>query len=90
MARRSTTAASDADRTFPIRLKVKVPPAGLGMTLVEIDAWLRLSFEDGEYCQGPALAAGINAAAFHFMTINDAQAFLQAFPKLEMASHFVR
>ena len=85
MARRSTTSAGDADRKFPIRMKVLVPPTGLGTIIVEMDLWLKKTFGPAGYGQGPASATGMDATALHFMTIADAQAFLLAFPRIELA-----
>ncbi|SHF67936.1 hypothetical protein SAMN05444339_11052 [Loktanella atrilutea] len=89
MPRRNNATANDADRKFPIRVKVRVPPTGLGTMLVEIDVWLTSTFGDEGYGHGSATAAGMDATAYHFMSIDDAQAFLKAFPKLELAAGFV-
>ncbi len=89
MARRSTTAAGDADRKFPVRIKIRVPQTGLGTMIVEMDVWLRRSFGPGGFGQGPASATGTDATAFHFMTIEDALAFLSAFPSIELAAGVV-
>jgi hypothetical protein len=85
MARRSTTSAGNADRKFPVRIKIRVPSTGLGIMIVEIDVWLNKTFGPGGFGQSPASAMGMDATAFHFMTIDNAQAFLQAFPKIELA-----
>ncbi|SHE80095.1 hypothetical protein SAMN05444339_102100 [Loktanella atrilutea] len=88
MARRSRD-ANGADHKFPIRVKVRIPPTGLGTMLVEMDVWLRANLGVDCYGYGPATAAGMNATAYHFMSIDDAQTFLKAFPKLELAAGFV-
>lgn len=85
MVRRSATTAGDADHKFPIRVKIRVPRTGLGTMIVEIDVWLQKTFGPDGFGQGPASAAGIDATAFHFKTIEDAQTFLFAFPKVELA-----
>jgi len=53
--------------------------------IVEMDVWLKKTFGAEGYCQGPASANGMDATAFYFMAIEDAQAFLLAFPSIELA-----
>ncbi len=86
MARRSTSSAGNADRKFPVKIKIHVPRTGLGIMIVEIDVWLNKTFGPNGFGQSPASAMGMDATAFHFMMIEDAQAFLLAFPKIELAS----
>ena len=89
MPRRSNAASNDVDRRFPIRVKVRVPNTGLGTLIVEMELWLEATFGADGYGQGPAVAAGMDATAYHFMSIPDAQAFLHAFPKVELAAGFI-
>ncbi|SEN70670.1 hypothetical protein SAMN04488003_12731 [Loktanella fryxellensis] len=85
MARRRPTTASETDRAFPVRVKVHVPPTGLGVLIVEIAVWLKATFGEGAYGQGPATAIGRDACAYHFTSIDEAQLFLTTFPQLAVA-----
>ena len=55
MARRSTPQRDIYDQAFPHRLKVRVPPHGLGNELTRIDAWLKEHVTPGDsathFCQ---------------------------------------
>ena len=86
MSRRSQTSATIADRTFPVRVKIAIPPTGLGQTIEEADRWLQRELGAENYGQGPASAIGFDASAWHFRTLADAQRFLDAFPQLELAT----
>ncbi|MCF7700562.1 hypothetical protein [Loktanella sp. M215] len=89
MPRRTSATANEVDRKFPIRVKVRVPPTGLGTMLVEMEVWLEATFGVNGFGQGPAVAAGMDAAAYNFMSIDDAQAFLMTFPMVDLAAGFI-
>lgn len=61
MNRRSTPSAKRDDDAFPIRVKLAVPPEGLGRRLDEMTAWLRDSLPRDAYPD--AIGRG-NAHAF--------------------------
>ena len=86
MARRSPTSATETDRRFPIRVKVAIPPTGLGSVIEEAERWLRRELGPGRYGQSPATSIGTDACAYHFTSLADAQRFLEAFPQLELAT----
>lgn len=85
MIRRSTPAAKRDDEAYPIRLKFAVPPFGLGKQLDEINAWLRNHLEPGAFAVHSARAFGGSAMAIHFLAIEDALQFRDAFPELPLA-----
>ena len=85
MNRRSTPSAKRDDDAFPIRVKFVVPPEGLGKRLDEINAWLRSALPAGSFAVHSARTIGGSAMAIHFLTLEDASAFLQRFPDLQLA-----
>ena len=85
MSRRSQTSAAIADRTFPVRIKIVIPPTGLGRAIEDADRWLLREIGAGNYGQGPASAIGYDASAWHFRSLADAKRFLDAFPELDLA-----
>ncbi len=87
MVQRSPRQKDVDDRAFPIRVKVKVPPNGLGTEMSRIMAWLRDEIGWHECAQHPAPSIGGNAIGFHFRCIEDAVRFLDGFPLLQLADH---
>ncbi len=85
MNRRGTPSAKRDDDSFPIRVKLAVPPDGLGIRLDEMQAWLRDDLPRDRYAVHSARTIGGSALATHFLTINDAAAFLAAFPDVPLA-----
>lgn len=85
MARRSTTSAKRDDDAFPIRVKLAVPPDGLGKRLDEMQAWLRSSLPREAYAVHSARMVSGSAMAVHFIGIDDAAAFLAAFQDVPLA-----
>lgn len=85
MSRRSTPAAKRDDDAFPIRIKLAVPSEGLGKRLDEIYAWLRDNLPRDAYAVHSARTIGGDAVAIYFLAIDDAAAFLCAFPSLSLA-----
>ena len=85
MSRHASPNKKRIDDAFPVRVKIKVPPTGLGNLVHDTQIWLRdncgvdgaasLS-TSGVYC---------DAKAFYFRNVEDAQRFLEAFPDLELA-----
>ena len=73
------------DKTFPLRLKVRVPPEGLGQVLRDALLWLDAEVGRTAYAHHPAETLGGYAAAFYFRRPEDLAAFLAAFPHLQLA-----
>ncbi len=84
MTRRSTPSAKRDDDAFPIRIKLAVPPDGLGKRLDEIHAWLREKLPRDAYAVHSARAIGGSAMAVYFTSLADAAAFLEAFPDVPL------
>ena len=85
MTRRSPPQRDIDDRAFPIRVKVRVPPTGLGKVLAEVELWLAAEVFPGEYAHHHSQTLGGDATAFYFRRIGDAARFLEAFPMIELA-----
>jgi hypothetical protein len=85
VAQRSTTSAKRDDDAFPIRIKMAVPPDGLGKRLDEMQAWLRSNLAREAYAVHSARTIGGSALAAYFLTIDDAGRFLDAFPDTLLA-----
>jgi hypothetical protein len=85
MNRRSTPSAKRDDDAFPIRIKLAVPPGGLGKRLDEITAWLRDNLSSGAYAVHSARTIGGSAMAVHFLALVDAAAFLEVFSDVPLA-----
>jgi hypothetical protein len=85
MSRRTTPSTKRDDDRFPIRIKLAVPPDGLGKRLDEMQAWLRDNLPRDGYAVHSARMVGGSAMAVHFLAIDDAAAFLAAFPDTPLA-----
>ena len=72
-------------RPLPLRLKVRVPPEGLGQVLRDALQWLDAEVGRTAYAHHPAKTLGGYAAAFYFRRPEDLAAFLATFPQLELA-----
>ncbi len=86
MTRRTTPAAKRDDDAFPVRIKLAVPPEGLGTTLDAITAWLRGNLPREAFALHSARAIGGDAMAVYFLGIEDAGRFLAAFPDVPLAT----
>ncbi|SHJ10417.1 hypothetical protein [Wenxinia saemankumensis] len=82
MPRRSSR--PDLDLNFPVRVKIRVPPTGLGQRLVEAIQWLRRELPD-RHGHGSARMLRGDAIALHFVSLEDAAHFVAAFPDFELA-----
>lgn len=86
MVRRSTAQAKIDEGAFPIRLRVAIGAQGLGSTSIEAHAWLDRSVGPSNYAwHGGGSVAGVDCAALYFRTLDDAEAFMAAFPGLQLA-----
>jgi hypothetical protein len=68
-----------------VRTKVAIPPCGLGRVLTGIYGWLQAHHPPGDFACQAAAGFACDAAAFYFRTVEDAQAFRQAFPQITLA-----
>lgn len=86
MNRRTTPSAKRDDDAFPIRIKLAVPPDGLGNRLDAITAWLRAELPREAFAVHSARTIGGDAMAVYFLGIEDAARFLAAFSNLQLAA----
>ena len=85
MARHTAPQKRHIDDAFPIRIKIRIPPRGLGNLTNDINRWIR-DHLGPEQCRNQSTrATHCQATAFYFRSMADAQAFLDAFPMLELA-----
>jgi len=80
MVRRSTPEKVLAERYFPVRVRIAVPPGGFGRQLDEMHGWLNLHAGRGRFSiQGAPNDLGVEAAYFYFTDVRLAQAFVDRF-----------
>jgi hypothetical protein len=85
MSRHTSPNNRRLDDAYPIRVKIRVPPNGLGNLLSDIHIWMQDQMAP-DRCQNlPVRAIHQQATAYHFRNLDDAQAFLAAFPMLQLA-----
>jgi hypothetical protein len=85
MDRRSPPQKRTDDHAFPVRVKVLVPERGFENLLLDMHHWLDAEVGRGSYAvhgAGPGLT---HATAWYFRRVEEAQAFVAAFPMLELA-----
>ena len=86
--RRADPWYKEADRAYPIRVKFVVPDGGtsaLGMG-TPLQDWLQANLGPKMWNWGPAHSSACRqATAYYFRRIDDAQAFIAAFPQLQLA-----
>ena len=85
MARRTSPQRWTDELRFPVRIRVKVPPSGLGQTLSTATRWLNEEVGSSNYANWPIDSLHGQATAFHFRTIEDAARFCAAFPMFSLA-----
>lgn len=86
MTRRSTPQKKIDDNAFPVRVKVYVPENGFGRLMDDIFVWLKTQLEAYRYAHHSSGAGGgRDQTAFYFATTSDADAFMRAFPEIELA-----
>ena len=85
MCRRSPPQKAIDDRAFPVRVKVLVPERGFENLLLSMDRWLEAELGRGNYAQHATATTLADAAAWYFRTVDDARAFVAAFPALVLA-----
>lgn len=87
--RAAQQAARDAERRFPVRVRVAVPPEGLGSRVDQIIAWLDANCGADGWTSTPSSTRGIvnDAMAFYFLDATIASAFVArwcAAPRVEI------
>ena len=85
MPRRSTPRKLQVDTAFPVRVKIRVPPDGLGLVLDECFRWLNENVGTERFAQAATGSLGGCATAFYFVSVEDALRFVNAFPELDLA-----
>jgi hypothetical protein len=69
MVRRSTPQAVLAERFFPVRVRILVPPDGFGMQLDRFCAWLDAHVGKKSYWIGSEAARGRDTTPFYFVDV---------------------
>ena len=85
MPQRSMSQRALAEATFPIRIKVRIPPTGLGRDLIELLRWLAREVGEGNFARHDTETLEEEALAIHFRRPEDLNRFLASFPRLELA-----
>jgi hypothetical protein len=75
----STRQAVLAERFFPVRVRVLVPPDGFGMQLDRFCAWLDAHVGKKNYRIGSDAARGRDTTLFYFVDVHAARSFLHRF-----------
>src|SRR5690349_9918464 len=78
MAASSKLMIGEAERRFPVRVRIAVPPRGLGRQLTEVVAWLDANCGSGNWAMAPAGLRGVanDAIAFYFLDPGIAAGFV--------------
>jgi hypothetical protein len=80
MVQRSAPQQAVAERYFPVRVRVAVPPGGFGNQFNVMCAWLDQHAGRGGYFTGAQAAPGLqDAALFYFVEAKMAAAFVDRF-----------
>jgi hypothetical protein len=81
MSRSSQQAQREAERQFPVRVRIAVPPDGLGRQLALMHAWLDETCGAAGWATAPAGTTGVrnDAIAFYFESAAFAHAFVARF-----------
>ncbi len=81
MARSSQHQQREAERRYPVRVRIAVPPEGLGQQLALMHAWLDDTCGAVGWAAAPAGSVGVvnDAIAFYFADAAFAHAFVARF-----------
>ena len=85
MGRHATSRLKALDAAFPVRLKIRIPNGGLGRAYVGMFEWLDREVGRDRYADTGAPSLGGEVMALHFVTTEEATAFLIAHPDLVLA-----
>lgn len=86
MVSHSIRQAKRDDLAFPVRVKIFVPPTGLGSLLDRMAESLRANLEAQTYACHSAAGVACSTAAFYFRDLDAASAFARAFPEARLAN----
>src|ERR1700744_4089209 len=84
-ARRSSPPGKKAERFFPVRLRLVVPPFGFGMKLAEMSYWLHRNTRRGNYFMGGGSTFAeigkpyVQYTDYYFIDLKNANAFVEQF-----------
>ena len=82
MVRRSPPAKFEAERRFPVRIRVTVPPCGFGEQLSQFHSWLDAVAGRENYAVHAAHEPSLpDAVFFYFCDVAAAQAFVERFER---------
>jgi hypothetical protein len=81
VTRASKRAQREAERQYPVRVRIAIPPQGLGRQLEVIHAWFEETCGIDGWATSPAGLAGLlnDAIAFYFADAAFAHAFVARF-----------
>ena len=81
MIEASMRAQREAERRYPVRVRIAVPPEGLGRQLEIMHAWLNETCSAGGWATAPAGTTGVvnDALALYFEDAAFAHAFVSRF-----------
>jgi hypothetical protein len=81
MTRASQQARREAERQYPVRVRIAVPSGGLGRQLALMHAWLDETCGTAGWASAPAGISGVinDAIAFYFDDAGFAHAFVSRF-----------
>lgn len=85
MTRRPNPARDLAEKTWPIRVCIRVPSLGFAGAGIDPHRWLTKELGSQGYAMHSAGRARSESTAVYFRTLEDAARFLAAFPSLELA-----
>lgn len=85
MVRRSSPQSRYDEAAYPIQVRTLVPETGYGTRIDDLFAWLPTNLDPDGYAGFPATRFHRHATGWGFRTIEDARAFLGAFPDLVLA-----
>ena len=80
--RAAQIAARDTERRFPVRIRIAVPPAGLGEQLTRMQDWLDHNAGADGWAMTPSGGRGVlnDALSIHFADATIASAFVYRVP----------
>lgn len=85
MNRRTSPQKKMDEAAFPVRLRIVVPPHGLGPLLDTMHQWLRADIGTGNFASHSSAGLGCQGMAIYFRTVADARRFTDAFPQVALA-----
>lgn len=85
MARHAIRQQQRDDLAFPVRVKVHVPPFGMGKVLDAMHGWLQAELGPGQFACHNAPGIACDTVAFYFRNLRAARAFVGAFPDATLA-----